>query len=68
MDRKVGGRGLVSVRHEQKQLNRYMMNSRESVMQAVYERVKIKEADEGESRVDKWTGKVSNARSIHHTD
>ena len=29
------------VRHEEKQLNRYMMNYRETVMQAVYERVKI---------------------------
>ena len=39
--RKVGERGLVSVedlvRHEEKQLNRYMMNSRETAMQAVYE-------------------------------
>ena len=57
VDRKVGGRGLVSVedlvRHEEKQLNRYMMNSRETVMQVVYERVKIKEVDEGENHVVK---------------
>ena len=37
------------VRHEEKQLNRYMSNSKVTVMQAVYERVKIKEADESES-------------------
>ena len=52
-NREVGGRGLVSVedlvRHEEKQLNRYMMNSRETVMQAVYERAKIKKMDEGEA-------------------
>ena len=72
VDRKVGGRGLVSVedlvKHEEKQLNRYMMNSRETVMQAVYERVKIKEADESESRVDKWTGKVMHGQFIRQTE
>ena len=68
VDRKAGGRGLVNVedlvRHEEKQLNQYMMNSRETVMQAVYERVKIKEVDEGESRVDNCTGKV---KALPHT-
>ena len=72
VDRKVGGRGLVSVedlvRHEEKQLNRYMMNSGETVMQAVYERVKIKEVDEGESRVDKWTGKVMHGQFVRQTE
>ena len=52
------------VKHEEKQLNRYMINVRETVMQAVYVGVKIKEADEGESRVDKWTGKVVHGQFV----
>ena len=37
-------------------------------MQAVYERVKIKVADKGESRVDKWTGKVMHGQFVRQTE
>ena len=72
--RKVGGRGLVSVedlvRHEEKQLNRDVTNSRETVMQAVYmyERVKMKKADESESRVDKWTRKAMHGQVVRQIE
>ena len=46
------------VRHEEQHFNQHVINSRETVMQAVDERVKIKEVDKGESHVDKWTRKV----------
>ena len=63
---------MVSVedlaRHKTKRLNQYMMNSRETVMQAAYKRVKNKEADEGESRGDKWTGKVMHGKFIRQTE
>ena len=72
VERKVGGRGLVSVedleRHEEKQLNGYMTYSRETAMQAVYVTYKIKEAHKGESRVDKWTGKAMRRKLVRQTE
>lgn len=71
VDRKAGGRGLVNVedlvRQEERQLNRYMENSEESIMKAVFEKVKIKEGEETESRLEKWTGKVMHGQFIRQT-
>jgi hypothetical protein len=68
VDRKDGGRGLFSVedlvRHEERQLNHYMKNSKESVMKAVYEKVKIKERKEPESRIEKWKEKPMHGQFI----
>ena len=68
-----GGRGLASiydvVEHEESQLTQYMMNSPDAVMEAVRNRINIRESNEQSvDRYTKWKEKTMHGQFLRQTE